>query len=319
MPEENQRITREHLPGLLLARAIWERGPSLYFPPALKTATDQARACSLEMKTHCVELYRDAPELHEVVLASEALARIAELEGALSWHEEQRNDMAELRAELAAIKAQEPVRYWFIGDAGQEKGSRHCKKSSQDGSLAFFESEFDAKRAARRHAGTEVYTADYYAAPVSEAKAHGVVMPEPDIKTGHGYPAYSVAAVTELFARLKAAPVQQPKCKTCDDNGRIGGPSFYAPDEGGEPCPDCSAPVQQVSVPPFAQKVIRKLERFQECMDDGQGADIGRHWFDLLTQLGLLNRVQRSPALWEITQQGEDLLVAAPAAPGAKP
>lgn len=49
----------------------------------------------------------------------------------------------------------------------------------------------------------------HYAAPVSEAKAQGVVMPEPDIKTGHGYPAYSVAAVTELFARLNAAPVQQ--------------------------------------------------------------------------------------------------------------
>lgn len=61
-------------------------------------------------------------------------------------------------------------------------------------------------------------------------------------------------------------------------------------------------------VQPFAEKVIRKLERFQECADDGQGADIGRHWFDLLTQLGLLNRVQRSPALWEMTQQGEDAL-----------
>lgn len=59
---------------------------------------------------------------------------------------------------------------------------------------------------------------------------------------------------------------------------------------------------------PFAEKVIRKLERFQECADDSQGADIGRHWFDLLTQLGLLNRVQRSPALWEMTQQGEDAL-----------
>lgn len=59
---------------------------------------------------------------------------------------------------------------------------------------------------------------------------------------------------------------------------------------------------------PFAEKVVRKLERFQECADDGQGADIGRHWFDLLTQLGLLNRVQRSPALWEMTQQGEDAL-----------
>lgn len=59
---------------------------------------------------------------------------------------------------------------------------------------------------------------------------------------------------------------------------------------------------------PFADKVIRKLQRFQECADDGQGADIGRHWIDLLTQLGLLNRVQRSPALWDITQQGEDCL-----------
>lgn len=70
----------------------------------------------------------------------------------------------------------------------------------------------------------------------------------------------------------------------------------------------------EYQLPPFARKVFRKLERFQECTDDGQGADIGRHWFDLLTQLGLLNRVQRSPALWEITQQGEDLLAAAPAA-----
>lgn len=65
---------------------------------------------------------------------------------------------------------------------------------------------------------------------------------------------------------------------------------------------------QLTAMHPFAEKVIRKLERFQECADDGQGADIGRHWFDLLTQLGLLNRVQRSPALWEMTQQGEDAL-----------
>lgn len=63
-------------------------------------------------------------------------------------------------------------------------------------------------------------------------------------------------------------------------------------------------------LPAFAQKVIRKLRRFEACASDGQGADIGRHWLDLLTQLGLLNRVQLSPALWEITQQGEDLLEA---------
>jgi hypothetical protein len=64
------------------------------------------------------------------------------------------------------------------------------------------------------------------------------------------------------------------------------------------------------SLPAFAQKIIHKLRRFEACASDGQGADIGRHWLDLLAQLGLLNRVQRSPALWEITQQGEDLLEA---------
>ncbi|HCF6685203.1 TPA: hypothetical protein NII49_006284, partial [Pseudomonas aeruginosa] len=63
-------------------------------------------------------------------------------------------------------------------------------------------------------------------------------------------------------------------------------------------------------LPPFAEKVLAKLRRFNECAEDSDsgGVDIGRHWLDLLTQLGLLNRVQRSPALWEISQQGEDLL-----------
>jgi Lar family restriction alleviation protein len=61
---------------------------------------------------------------------------------------------------------------------------------------------------------------------------------------------------------------------------------------------------------PFAGKIISKLRRCEECFSDfeADGVDIGRHWLDLLTQLGLLNRVQRSPALWEITQQGEDCL-----------
>lgn len=62
------------------------------------------------------------------------------------------------------------------------------------------------------------------------------------------------------------------------------------------------------SLPPFATQIIEKLRRFKECAEDGQGADIGNHWFDILTRLGLLNRVQRSPAWWEITQQGEDAL-----------
>ncbi|HIE1775987.1 TPA: hypothetical protein ACXJYI_003847 [Pseudomonas aeruginosa] len=56
--------------------------------------------------------------------------------------------------------------------------------------------------------------------------------------------------------------------------------------------------------------MLAKLRRFYDCAEDFEsgGVDIGRHWLDLLTQLGLLNRVQRSPALWEISQQGEDLL-----------
>lgn len=62
--------------------------------------------------------------------------------------------------------------------------------------------------------------------------------------------------------------------------------------------------------PPFAKKVLAKMRRFYSCAEDpgSGGVDIGRHWLDLLTQLELLNRVQRSPALWEISQQGEDLL-----------
>ncbi|MBF8636031.1 hypothetical protein IRZ48_05800 [Pseudomonas fulva] len=62
------------------------------------------------------------------------------------------------------------------------------------------------------------------------------------------------------------------------------------------------------ALPQFAQTVIRKLKRFRNCAEDGQGADIGKAWFDVLVQLGLLNRVQRSPAWWEITDEGDALL-----------
>ncbi|HHK5176665.1 TPA: LysM peptidoglycan-binding domain-containing protein [Pseudomonas aeruginosa] len=77
--------------------------------------------------------------------------------------------------------------------------------------------------------------------------------------------------------------------------------------------PDHAALAQPSPVlPPFAEKVLAKLRRFYDCAEDFEsgGVDIGRHWLDLLTQLGLLNRVQRSPALWEISQHGEDLLEA---------
>lgn len=63
-------------------------------------------------------------------------------------------------------------------------------------------------------------------------------------------------------------------------------------------------------LPPFAKTVLKKLRRVYECFSDAQDADIGRHWLDVLTHLGLLNQVQRNPALWEISQQGDDLLTA---------
>lgn len=91
---------------------------------------------------------------------------------------------------------------------------------------------------------------------------------------------------------------------------RCGGPGL---------CSECTADASRAraalaqpspALPPFAEKVLAKLRRFYDCASDFEsgGVDIGRHWLDLLTQLGLLNRVQRSPALWEISQQGEDLL-----------
>ncbi|WP_257765336.1 hypothetical protein [Burkholderia glumae] len=51
-----------------------------------------------------------------------------------------------------------------------------------------------------------------------------------------------------IFARdierpLLAAPVAEPACATCNGQGMVGSPSFYAPDEGGVPCPDCALAV----------------------------------------------------------------------------
>lgn len=68
------------------------------------------------------------------------------------------------------------------------------------------------------------------------------------------------------------------------------------------------------AVPDFARRVIKKLERVHACFTDGQDADIGKDWFDVLTKLGLLDRVQRSPALWQISDVGDALLdqIAAP-------
>ncbi|GMG89625.1 hypothetical protein Cmtc_08450 [Cupriavidus sp. TKC] len=56
----------------------------------------------------------------------------------------------------------------------------------------------------------------------------------------------NVRMAVEIVMEQLAAPRQPGEmgagvhCRTCNDNGMIGGPTFYAPDEGGDPCPDCS-------------------------------------------------------------------------------
>jgi hypothetical protein len=46
--------------------------------------------------------------------------------------------------------------------------------------------------------------------------------------------------VKPMLDAILAASPQAKKCATCNGHGMIGGPSYYAPDEGGEPCPDCA-------------------------------------------------------------------------------
>ncbi|RRH72013.1 hypothetical protein [Falsigemmobacter faecalis] len=63
----------------------------------------------------------------------------------------------------------------------------------------------------------------------------------------------------------------------------------------------------------YAQRIHQKLQRFAECADDSEGVDIGRGWLDALTTMGLIERSQRSPAQWALTEVGECALSAAPA------
>ncbi|MGE7139758.1 hypothetical protein ACQKIE_19215, partial [Luteibacter sp. NPDC031894] len=71
------------------------------------------------------------------------------------------------------------------------------------------------------------------------------------------------------------------------------------------------------TVPYALVEVVRAVRRFNECAEDGEDVDIGRDWFDALTTIGLLHRVQRSPARWEMTDAGRSLLDLASPSAGA--
>jgi len=251
--------------------------------------------------------FSDAP----LVLESDALVQIACLEGEIARRDAKyqrevyglnnegdpiggdpaggyANDNMRLRAELAAIKAQEPVMWRYKERADDQRSAwLYVKKRMHIPSGHKFEA--------------------LYAAPVSEAKAQGVVMPERQDDQYGDQDAIGWNACLDEVARLNAATVQQPKCKTCDDNGRIGGPSFYAPDEGGEPCPDCSAPVQQVSVPDGWRLVKVGIE----------GIQFGNAWFSHEGITGY-TADQLNSGNCRITGRAYmDWLAAAPAAPAA--
>lgn len=67
---------------------------------------------------------------------------------------------------------------------------------------------------------------------------------------------------------------------------------------------------QRLNVADHERLILDKLRRFDECANDcdADGVDIGRRWLETLTCLGLLARIQRSPAMWEITKKGEIFL-----------
>lgn len=145
-------------------------------------------------------------------------------------------------------------------------------------------------------------------------KANECTCPSGDGSLVHpcpAHPAVEQAGGDERAAFEAAfAAMGRPVCRADYDQDAYGTPF----DDGGWTGWQARAALAQPSpaLPPFAEKVLAKLSRFYDCASDFEsgGVDIGRHWLDLLTQLGLLNRVQRSPALWEISQQGEDLLEA---------
>ncbi|MFU7017464.1 hypothetical protein ACM75Y_28965 [Pseudomonas aeruginosa] len=143
-------------------------------------------------------------------------------------------------------------------------------------------------------------------------KANECTCPSGDGSLVHPCPAHP--AVEQVGGDERAAfeaafaAMGRPVCRADYDQDAYGTPF----DDGGWTGWQARAALAQPSpvLPPFAEKVLAKLRRFYDCASDFEsgGVDIGRRWLDLLTQLGLLNRIQRSPALWEISQQGEDLL-----------
>lgn len=83
------------------------------------------------------------------------------------------DDALSQQAEPAPAQDEQPVVFWVLFDAA---GPEHfIKKDVTDGTLAFFDSEYEAKRAKRRHPGTDYKRVEYYRAPVAQPEQSGIV------------------------------------------------------------------------------------------------------------------------------------------------
>ena len=72
---------------------------------------------------------------------------------------------------------------------------------------------------------------------------------------------HSTHDVVESVERLQER-VAELECKTCDGHGMIGGPSYSQPDEGGEPCPDCTGMIRPATKAFILRKQAEAVEDF---------------------------------------------------------
>lgn len=146
-----------------------------------------------------------------------ALEGLDKLRQAAQAREDEAARLAAERAELERQRREQEER------EAQERAAREEEARK----LAEERAEFERKKAefeAQQRAAAEE------AQRKADAEAQALVA-QADVTT-------VVVAVAEEQRSMVVEP-SGSTCQTCNDNGMIGGPSYYAPDEGGVSCPDC--------------------------------------------------------------------------------
>ena len=188
-------------------------------------------------------------------------SRIAELENDASYYAA-RNE--ELRAELSAIKAQEPVAW-----------AATARKKGVTDQRAFCPSEAATDEWISHYIGLscDVTKAPLYAAPVSEAKAQGAVMPEREsFMAGVKAASDHVSKIVEDYDRQHGITDPDTGTREYPGNGEewVGQMLELIEDFTGIVAPTSlnAAPVQQVSVPDGSRLVTTDwLKRIHRDLD----------------------------------------------------